>query len=198
MKPPEVHLVLEILDRPLMRDTMPADKEISWEEYCRLKTGYTQKNNRWKPGYALTYRLKEGDEWRGYWLTLESFDDQTVWIAELTQYKSTGWDWVARYRIKRSPQVDEELSIAQIFEYRSGVIGAVKYGMTVSEVLAKKGRHFKVNHHAEGGSADLVYDDVKVSVRGWWSNREGRVVGVEPTTKQTLEFLKGRPYEDER
>lgn len=194
----KLHLVLEILDRPAMRDTIPAAKEISWEEYCRIKAGYAQKNEAWKPGYVFTYRRKEGDDWRKYWLALESFNDDTAWLAELTQYKSKGWDWVARYQLKRNPELDKEFRILQILKERSQVLGGVKYGMSVKEVIAKKGRHYKINHHAEGGSADLVYDDVKVSIRGWWSDREGRVVGVEPTTTETWMFLKDVPYEDEK
>jgi len=197
-EPSERHLVLEILDRCSMRDTMPAAREITWEEYCKLKAEYVRRHEQWKPGYALTYRRKEGDSWRSYRLELESFNDDTVWVAELTQYKSMGWDWVARYQIQRSPQVNEEFRIVQILEHRSRVIGGIKYGMTVREVIAKKGKHYKIHHHAEFGSADLVYDDVKVSIRGWAGDREGRVVGVEPTKKETLEFLKDQPYEDEK
>ena len=191
--------VLEILDRPAFRDAAPGAREMSFEEYTALKAEYARRHEHYKPGYAITYRRKEGDGWRGYWLTLESFDDDSIWIAELTQYKSKGWDWIARYRLERSPEVDEEFRIHQILEERSRVLGGVKYGMAVDEVLAKKGRHYKRKVHAEGGSADLIYDDIKVSVRGWRpGSGKGRVVRVEPTAERTKEFMKDVPYEDEK
>ena len=193
------HTVLEILDRPAFRDAVPAVTEISFEQYTKLKEEYALRHKHYKPGYAITYRRKEGDDWRGYWMTLESFDDDSLWIAELTQYKSKGWDWIARYRLERSPEVDEEFGIHQILEERSRVLGGVKYGMAVDEVLAKKGRHYKRKVHAEGGSADLIYDDIKVSVRGWRpGSGKGRVVRVEPTAERTKEFMKDVPYEDEK
>jgi len=172
---------------------------MSFEEYTALKTEYARRHEHYKPGYAITYRRKEGDSWRGFRLTLESFDDDTIWIAELTQYKSKGWDWIARYRLERSSEVDKEFRIHQILDERSRVVGGVKYGMAVDDVLAKKGRHYKRNVHAEAGSEDLIYDDIKVSVRGWWPGREkGRVVRVEPTTERTKKFMKDIPYEDEK
>jgi hypothetical protein len=197
--PHQHHTVLEILDRPEFRDASPAAAtEISFEKYTKLKAEYARKHGHYRPGNAVMYRRKEGDDWRGYSLTLESFDDDSVWIAELTQYKSKGWDWIARYRLERSPEVDEEFRIHQILEERSRVLGGVKYGMAVDEVLAKKGRHYKRKIHAEGGSADLIYDDIKVSVRGWRGPGSGRVVGLEPATEQMKEFMKDIPYEDEK
>lgn len=193
------HTVLEILDRPAFRDAAPVATEISFEKYTILKAEYARKHEHYSPGGAITYRRKEGDHWRRYWLTLESFDDDSVWIAELTQYKSKGWDWIARYQLERSPEVDEEFGIHQILEERSRILGGVKYGMAVNEVLAKKGKHYKINGHAEAGSADLIYDDIEVSVRGWWpGSGRGRVVGLGPTTERTKEFMKDIPYEDEK
>jgi len=193
------HTVLEILDRPAFRDAAPVAKDITFEAYRNLKAEYARKHEHYKPGYAITYRRKEGADWRGYWLTLESFDDDSIWIAELTQYESKGWDWIARYRLERSPEVEQEFRIHQILRERSKVLGGVKYGMAVDEVFAKKGTHYKRNVHAESGSADMIYDDIKVSVRGWRSGSgKGRVVGVEPTTEQTKEFMKDVPYEDEK
>jgi len=193
------HTVLEILDSPAVRDAAPGAREMSFEKYTALKAEYARRHEHYKPGYAITYRRKEGDDWRGYWLTLESFGDDSIWIAELTQYESKGWDWIARYRLERSPEVDEEFRIHQILEERSRVLGGVKYGMAVDEVLAKKGRHYKCNVHAESGSADLIYDDIKVSVRGWWpGSGKGRIVRVEPTAERTKEFMKDVPYEDEK
>jgi hypothetical protein len=190
---------MESLERPLFRDAMPPAKQISLEEYRKLKAEYIRKSERWRPGGSLRYHIREADDWRTYSLRLESFDDDNVWVAELTQYKSKGWDWVARYQLDRSPHVDEEFAIPQILQGRSRVIGGVKYGMTVDEVIAKKGGHYKINWHAEAGSAHLVYDDVKVSVRQWSPPRGGgRVVDVEPTTNRTMEFLKDVPYEDEK
>jgi len=197
--PNAIHTALEILDRPAFRDTMPPAKQISLEDYRIIKEKYQNNNENWQPGFALTYRTKEGDAWRGYWLALVSFDDSSVWIAELTQYKSKGWDWIDRYHLDRCSEVDKDFNIAQISKERSRVVGSVKYGMSVTEVIQLKGKHFKVNHHAESGSADLVYDDVKVSVRQWWpGNNTGRVVGVELTTNHTREYMKSIPYEDEK
>jgi len=192
------HTVLDILDRPAFRDAAPIATEISFERYTKLKTEYTRKHENYRPGSAITYRQKEGDDWRGYWLTLESFDDDSVWIAELTQYKSKGWDWIARYQLERSPAVDAEFRLQKILEERSKVISGIKYGMAAAEVLAIKGHHYKVNHHAEAGSAYLIYDDIEVSVRGWEPVSEsGRVVGIRSTTEQMNEFMKDIPYEDE-
>lgn len=189
------HTVLE----PALRDAAPDARETSFEEYTVLKAEYARRHEHYKPGYAITYHLKEGDDWRGYWLTLESFDDDSIWIAELTQYESKVWEWIARYRLERSPEVDEEFRIHQILEERSRVLGGVKYGMAVEEVLAKKGRHYKCRGHQEAGSADLIYDDIKVSVRGWWpGSGKGRVVRVEPTAELTKESMKDVPYEDEK
>jgi hypothetical protein len=181
----QLHTVLEILDRPGMRDSMPAASRISYQEYIELKDKYAHKHENYKPGYAITYRQKEGDSWRSYWLTLESFDDDSIWIAELTQYKSRGWDWVSRYQIEQSPEANEEFKINEILEERSKVIGGIKYGMLVSELIAVKGNNYKVNLHAEGGSADLIYDDIVVSVRQWWPGSElGRVIRVKSITKK--------------
>jgi hypothetical protein len=139
-----------------------------------------------------------GDAWRYYRLTLDDFDDATASLALLTQYKSRAWKWTARYRVKRSPEADKELGIPQILQERAEVIGGVKWGMAVRDVLAKKGKHYKVSHHAMLGSADLIYDDVKVSVRDWFPGTDrGWVVRVEPTTEQMKESLKDRPYEDQ-
>jgi len=192
------HTVLENL-RPAFCDAAPGAREISFEEYTALKAEYARRHEHYKPGYAITYRRKEDDDWRLYWLTLESFDDDSIWIAELAQYESKGWEWIARYRLERSPEVDEEFRIHQILEERSRVLGGVKYGMSVEDVLAKKGRHYKCNFHAMAGSAYLIYDDIKVSVYGWWpGSGTGRVIHVEPTTEQMKESMNDVPYEDEK
>jgi hypothetical protein len=190
---------LEILDRPAFREAAPDAREMSFDEYLALKAEYARKHEHYQSGYAITYEQKEGDDSRSYWLELESFDDDSLWIAELTQYKSKGWDWIARYRLERSPVVDKEFGISGILEARLKILGGVRYGMAVDEVIAKKGKHYKVLYHAEAGSAYLYYDDVKVSVRGW-SGRSGggRVVGVEPIEERMREFMKSFPYEDEK
>jgi len=197
--PANRHLVLESLDRPAFREAMPWAKEISLQEFMTLKATHIERHGSWSPKYAVTYRQREGDDWRSFWLALESFDDDSVWVAELTQYKSGVWDWIARYRVPRSPEVDEEFGIHRILAKRSKVLGGVRYGMTAQHVVAVKGGHFKINRHAEGGSADLVYDDVIVSVREWFPPRgRGRVVGVKPTTEGRRHGVKDMPYEDER
>ena len=192
------HTVLEILDRPAFRDAMPVAMEISFEKYTILKAEYVRKCEYYRPGGDITYFQQEGDSSRAYCLRLESFDSDSVWVAELTQFKSKGWDWVARYRLKRGPEVDREFQLAHILEERSRIVGGVKYGMSVDEVLDKKGMHYKQLNHAEAGSSRLIYDDIDVSVRGWWPGTgKGRVVGVGPTTERTKEFMKKFPYEDE-
>jgi hypothetical protein len=195
----QLHIIMQTLDRPHFLKARPEAKKISFDEYKNLKSEYAHRNKNWKPGYALVYREKEDDTWRYYSLVLESFTQKSAWIAELTQYKSKGHDWIARYQLKRNPEVDEELGIPRILKDRSRVIGGVKYGMSVEEVISKKGKHYKISHHAEAGSADLVYDDVKVRVRQWSPHLgKGRVVGVTPMTKEKLEFFKHLPYEDEK
>lgn len=195
--------VLEILDRPQFLQSRPESKDISLADYRKLRDECIRRNGHWKPGSALTYEESEPGEKapgreRRYWLTLESFDETHGWVAELTQYRSKGWDWVARYRLERSTEADGELGITRILEERARVVGGVKYGMTVEEVLRLKGRHYKADHHQEAGSADFVYDDVKASVRGLGPNMEGRVVHVEATTDLTREYMTDIPYEDER
>jgi uncharacterized protein YhfF len=193
------HIVLEILGRPQFRNSMPACTEITLQKYRELKAEYAKKHGNWDSRYALTYRERDGEDWRKYWLTLESFDNDMVWIAELTQYKSKGWDWIARYRLNRIPEVDEDFRINQILEERSKVFAGIKYGMSVDEVLAKKGKHYKLNVHAEAGSADLIYDDIKVSVREWWpGSSKGRIVRVEPTSDRTKDLMKNISYEYEK
>ena len=68
--------------------------------------------------------------------------------------------------------------------------------MAIAEVIKKKGRHYKINSHQAMGSAHLVYDDVTVDVRNWWSDAKGRVVHVEATTDRMKEFMKDIPYHD--
>jgi hypothetical protein len=192
------HTVLEILERPVFRDAAPVATEISFEKYTILKAEYVRKCEHYRPGGNITYYQKEGDGSRAYCLRLESFDNDSVWVAELTQFKSKAGDWLARYRLKRSPEVDREFRIPQILEERSKVVGGVKYGMSVDEVLDKKGMHYKNLNHQEAGSSELVYDDIDVSVRGWRpGSGKGRVVGVRLTSERMKEFMKKFPYEDE-
>ncbi len=177
----ERHIVLEMIDRQLMRDTMPESKKITLEDYIKLKERFIRKKENYKPGYALTYTEKSGNKPGSYWLTLESFDDNWVWIAELRQYKSKGWDWITRYQIERNSQVDEEFQINGIIRERSKVVSGIKYGMSVGEVISMKGEPKQINQHQELGSADLIYDDIIVSVRQWWPGRDtGRVIRVQP------------------
>jgi len=197
--PNKIQVVLEILDRPAFRAAMPPEKKITFEEYRKIKNNYISNNERWRSGFAFTYRTKEDDGWRGYWLALVSFDSKNAWIAELTQFHTRGWDWIALYNLDRCDEVDKDFVIARIEEERSKVVGGVQYGMSVADVIQLKGRHFKVSNHAEEGSADIVYDDIKITVRQWWAgSNTGRVVGVEATSNQTNEYMKNIPYEDEK
>ena len=154
----------------------PVAETMSLEEYLTLKEEYIQKRGR-AGDYALIYREKEEGEWRVFWLMLDSFDSSYAYIGEITQYKSKGWDWIKQYKIKRSPDVDRELRITEIINKRSQVIGGIKYGMSVKDVLRIKGKPQKVITHARGGTRTWIYDDAKVSVwdydgkeGGWVSN----------------------------
>ncbi len=197
--PNATHVVMETLDRPAFREAMPAAQPMALEQYRATRDKYIASHPTWRPGLAFTYRVREGDQWRAYHLALVSFDRRRATIAELTQFRSRGWDWIAVYDVDRGDEIDSDFDIERILAERAHVIGGVQYGMNVTDVIQRKGRHFKVNHHAEEGSADLVYDDVKVSVRQWSpGGNRGRVVRVTPMTGSIATHMKDVPYEDER
>ena len=197
--PNEIHVAMEILDRPAFREAMPAGQRITLREYEGIKDKYIRNNPAWRPGFALTYRVREEDQWRGYWLALVSFESARATIAELTQFQSRGWDWIAVYHVDRCSGLDGDFAIGQILADRARVVGGVQYGMRAAEVIQRKGQHFKVHNHAESGSATLVYDDVRVGVRQWHPGTDrGRVTRVEPTTDQIKAYMKDIPYEDEK
>lgn len=195
---------VDVMERPGIAKDRPEPRDISLAEYREIKQDYIRKNERWTPGHALTYRVREPGEtepgrWRNYELTLDSFDQTHAWVAELTQYggKFGSQDWVARYRLERSAEADSELGIPRIIEERARVVAGVRYGMSVDEVIALKGRHYRSLRVQEGGSGALVYDDVTVSFRDRWSHRNGRVVRVDATTDRTKDHMSGTRYEDE-
>jgi len=197
--PNETCVVMEILDRPAFQEAMPVAQAISLEQYRQIRDRYVTSNQAWRAGSAFTYRVKEQDEWRNYWLALVSFDRARATIAELTQFQSKGWDWVAAYQVDRSGEIDADFGVERIVAERARVIGGVWYGMRVNDVIGRKGRHFKIEFHAEAGSAALVYDDVRVSVRQWHAGSDaGRVVAVEPVTDEFAAEMKDVPYEDEK
>jgi len=168
----------------------PNAAPLTLEDYRVLKAEYARPENR---------RKKEGESWRSFTLTLVSFDESTAVVGVLTQYRSKAWTWVKRFEIKRTAEADEELGIKRILAERAAAIGGVRYGMSVDEVIALKGQHYRVNHHQAGGSADLLYDDVKVGVRDWHPREKGgRVVSVEKATDEMKEHWKDLPYENER
>ncbi len=197
--PNETVVVMEILDRPAFREAMPVAQGISPEQYRQIRDKYTTNNPAWRAGSALTYRVREGDEWRTCWLALVLFDRTRATIAELMQFRSKGWDWVAAYEADRSSEIEADFGVERILAERAKVVGGVQYGMSVADVIGRKGRHFKVSLHAEEGSARLVYDDVAVGVRQWHAGGDaGRVVGVEPVTDEFAAEMKDIPYEDEK
>lgn len=197
--PNETIVVMETLDRPAFREVMPAPQVVSLEEYRRIRDRYIANDPAWRAGSALTYRMPEGEQWRTYLLALVSFDRTRATIAELTQFQSKGWDWVAAYQVERCSEIEADFGVERILAERARVIGGVRYGMSVAEVIRRKGRHFKVSLHAEEGSARLVYDDVAVSVRQWHARSDtGRVVGVEPVTEDLVNWVTDVPYEDEK
>jgi hypothetical protein len=155
------NIVLEDLDRPDFRAKMPSAKEITFAEYIKLK--------------AKSAGRADGR------FTLESFDDNHAWLADIIQSKkSKGWEWTDRYVLPRDEQVDAEFNIKGILEERAKGIGGVRYGMSVADVIALKGNSHNQIPRAEDGSSYLMFDDVKVRVRGWSpGERKGRVVGVE-------------------
>ena len=168
----------------------PNAMPLTLEDYRVLKAEYARPENR---------GTKEGESWRYFTLTLVSFDASTAVVGVLSQYQSKTWTWVKRFEIKRAAEADEELGIKRIQPERAAVIGGVRHGMRVDEVIALRGQHYKVNHHQAEGSADLLYDDVKVGVRDWQAARKGgRVVSVEKATEEMKQHWKDLPYEDER
>jgi G:T-mismatch repair DNA endonuclease (very short patch repair protein) len=197
--PDEIHVVMEMLDRPAFPEAMPAAEPMKLEQYQTLRDKCVSGNPAWRPESAFTYRVEEGGQWRSYWLALVSFDRARATIAELTQFQSRGWDWIAVYHVDRCDEIDADFGIDRILTERAQLIGGVRYGMSVADVIHRKGAHFKVNHHAEAGSGDLVYDDVSVSVRDWWPGVDrGRVVRVAPMTDSVAVSMREVPYEDER
>ena len=178
----------DVSGRYIVEGAPPQAKDIILQDYKELKLKYSKIENR---------RVKEGDSWRTYDLTLVAFDEEWAWLAVVTQFKSKSWEYVERYRLRRNLEVDEEVSIPQIIEKQTKVVGGIKYGMSITDVFKKKGKHYKVNHHQAAGSADIVYDDITINVRDWWGQK-GRVVDVKPTTEQMKKFMKDTPYEDEK
>jgi hypothetical protein len=185
--------------------TAPTARIINLDAYRKLKSHYIardmQKDIHVKPP-RFVYRIKEDDHWRSHMLCLVSFDNHSAWVGELTSYgsKQSTWDWVARYRFARSPAVDKELGIPGIIAERSKVIGGVKYGMTVAQLLDSKGMHFRAADRQEPGTFSFFFDDVVVTVKGWRrGTKEGKVIRTEPMTEhiQQYNWLSDLPYEDE-
>lgn len=181
----------------------PTAQTIDLDTYRKLKSAYLAKGGQVSPPGHVTYRTVEDDDWRSHMLCLVSFDDRWATVGELTSYKSKqhGWEWVASYRIARNPAVDEEFGIPDIVAKRSRVIGGVTYGMTVAELLARKGMHFKAASHQMPGACSFFFEDVIVTVKGWRpGTQEGSVVRVKPVTEFTQQYkwLGELPYEDER
>jgi len=196
LKPMVAASVTRLLEPRGVPGTPPPARPISLAEYTAIKLEYARAHGDRDAKYALVYEVGEGGSKRGYWLTLAAFDDERVWVAELTQHKSKAWNWIALYVLARNVEVDKEFQIAEILHERTKVLGGVQCGMTVDEVLARKGNHFKVHHHQVAGSASLVYDDITVSVRDWHGTN-GTVTRVEPTTDDMRDFIRHIPYEDE-
>jgi hypothetical protein len=150
----------------------PQARDINLEQYLALKAKCSARR---KP------LPTSGRDRRSYDFVLDSFDKTAATVALMSQHRSKAWRWEERYRLLRSPEVDRTLGIPRLVRERSRTIGGVRYGMRVSEVLALKGHDYRAVVHQDAGSADLVYDDVVVSVRGWSpDNRDGRVVCVAP------------------
>ena len=181
----------ELAERYIAGDP-PATTEIDIKQYRKLKTEYPQQlYEKRKPEHSQQENQSAHD------LVLDSFDESSAWVAVVTQSRSEKvWHWEKRYKLRRDAETDNELGIPQILKTRQEVIADVKYGMTVAEVIEKKGRHYKVNGHQLAGSAHLVYDDVTVDVRNWWTDAKGRVVHVEATTDRMKKNL-DLPYADE-
>ena len=168
----------------------PAATDIDSKEYEKLKTEHP-------PQKADTLGKEEPG---AHVLVLDSFDESSLWVSVVTQHESKVWQWEKRYKLRRDAETDNELGIPQILKARQEVIAGdagVKCDMTVVEVIVKKGWHYKVNSHQLAGSAQLVYDDVTVDVRDWWTDAKGRVVHVEATTDRMKVNLKDLPYADE-
>lgn len=194
----QYHRVME----QAVRGAAPTAQIINLDAYRKLKSEYTAKGEQVRP-WRSSYRVREDDNWRSHTLCLVSFDNRWACLGELTSYRNmqSVWDWVARYRLARSPAVDQELGIPSILAEHSKVIGGVKYGMTVAQLLDRKGMHFKAADHQEPGTFTFLFNDVIVTVKGWrHGTKEGRVVRAEPITErfQHYNYFRDFPYEDEK
>jgi len=156
----------------------PRAREISLGDYRALKEKYSQREHR---------RKREEGGWRSYDLMLDAFDEKTATVAIVTQFRSKAWEYVERFQLQRTPESDKELGIPDLLARRAKVIGGIRYGMTVREVFAKKGRDWKSIPHQDMGSATLVFDDVIIHVVDWHGGDEGRVVGVRPVAQADKE-----------
>ncbi|MEZ5940942.1 MAG: M56 family metallopeptidase [Planctomycetaceae bacterium] len=73
----------------------------------------------------------------------------------------------------------------------------IAIGMTFKEVVAAKGKHYRLVHAMKVGQVLLVYDDIMVTIDERLTPDGGTVTGVAPTDLEDAEFFtKDIPYAD--
>ncbi|WP_437227433.1 hypothetical protein SH661x_000347 [Planctomicrobium sp. SH661] len=89
-----------------------------------------------------------------------------------------------RYQqLRRERQIEGLKKITEDIERLSG--GKLRYGMTVGEVEAIKGKPLKVNIWMQAGSFDLIYQDIQLNFH---MSRLSHIRAVPVTPKPTEEF----------
>jgi len=180
------------LSRREWQGAIPDFKEITFEQFQELKKKYK---------YPLRTNIKLGKDWRSYALTLESFDESFVDFALLMQYKSKGWQWLERYKLIRDKSKDEETGVSNVIRRLRKRMGGIEVGMTITEVIQKKGKHFKINY-GSAGPCHLVYDDITIHVYGmfvgknWITN--GVVTDIKSTSNRMKERMSRNRYQDDK
>jgi len=168
---------------------MPLAETITLDQYGKLKAFYELPENSvsGEPNDRTYYRL-----------ALTSFGPETATVGLVAQHHSKGWQWSRRFILTRDEATDKALGITDLRQARAAVIGGVKRGMKADDVIRLKGLHYKESPHQLVGSADLIYDDVTVSVKDWHlGSGSGVVTAVAPVTAQYIEYAVQLPYEDD-
>ena len=96
-------------------------------------------------------------------------------------------------------QTDEPKGILLRYKtFKASKVNAeIKVGMTFDELIALKGRHYRLAHGMRVGPLILVYDDIAISVDAPPSAKGGgKVIGFEPGLPR--EVVQGVPYADEQ
>ena len=97
-------------------------------------------------------------------------------------------------------QTDEPKGIRLCYKtFKASKVNAeIKVGMTLDELIALKGRHYRLSHGMREGNLILVYDDIAISVDAPLSAKGvavAKVTGFEPGIPK--EVVQNVPYADE-